>query len=217
MRKALLRMKTWMMDYAYLVTLGAVIAVIAGCALYTQQVRRQGEAGVQAAADAPELALSASPVPEVTPMPTIAPMTVRPVLLAPSGVWPVEGEIVRGFDAQALVWWDSLRYWRTHTGLDIAGEAGQAVACCMDGKVKSSTWDELWGWRVTVDQTDGRQVIYCGLESSVVSAGESVTRGQTLGTLLARIPCEAELGAHLHLQVWHKGAAQDPEAMLPER
>ena len=209
-----------MMDYAYLVTLGAVIAVIAGSAIYTQQVKRQSEAGVQAAANAPELDVSASPAPEptVTPLPTIAPLTVRPVMLTAAAVqWPVEGDVLRVFDEQALVWWESLSCWRTHMGLDIAGEAGQAVACCADGKVKSSTWDELWGWRVMIEQTDGRQTTYCGLESSVVSIGESVTRGQTIGTLLARIPCEAELPTHLHLQVRHKGTAQDPEAMLPER
>ena len=219
-KRAFLRMKAWMMDYAYLVTMGAVIAVIAGSALYTQQVKRQSEAGVQAAAHAPEIELSASPLPmaTVTPLPTIAPLTVRPVLLtAASSVWPVEREILRRFDAQALVWWESLGYWRAHMGLDIAGESGQAVVCCADGKIKSSTWDELWGWRVMIEQTDGRQVTYCGLESSVVSIGESVTRGQTIGTLLARIPCEAELPAHLHLQVINQGAMQDPEAMLPER
>ena len=220
MMRAFLRMKAWMMDYAYLVTLSAVIAVIAGSAIYTQQVRRQSEAGVQAAADAPELAVSASPSPEttVTPLPTIAPLTVRPVMLTTAAAqWPVEGEVLRVFDDQALVWWESLGCWRTHMGLDIAGEAGQAVACCADGKVKSSTWDELWGWRVMIEQTDGRQSTYCGLESSVVSIGESVTRGQTIGTLLARIPCEGEMSTHLHLQVRNKGAAQDPEAMLPER
>lgn len=212
--------KAWMMDYAYLVTLGAVIAVVAGSAIYTQQVKRQSEAGVQAAADAPEIAVSVTPAQEaaVTPLPTIAPLTVRPVLLtAASTQWPVEGETLRGFDDQALVWWESLGCWRTHMGLDIAGEAGQAVACCADGRVKSSTWDELWGWRVMIEQADGRQTTYGGLESSVVSIGESVTRGQTIGTLLAHIPCEAEMPAHLHLQVRHKGAAQDPEAMLPER
>lgn len=220
MKKAILRLKAWMMDYAYLVTLGAMIAVIAGSALYTREVRRQNEAGVQAAANAPEIAASASPVPQpsMTPLPTIAPLTVRPVLLAAaSAVWPVEGDVLRAFDAQALVWWESLGCWRTHMGLDIAGEVGQAVVCCADGRVKSSTWDELWGWRVTIEQGDGHQVTYCGLESSVVSIGESVTRGQTIGTLLAHIPCEAEMPAHLHLQVRHKGAAQDPEAMLPER
>ncbi|MGN0776337.1 MAG: peptidoglycan DD-metalloendopeptidase family protein [Candidatus Ventricola sp.] len=213
-------MKAWMMDYAYLVTLGAVIAVVAGSAVYTQQVKRRQEAGVQAAANAPELEMSASPEPQptVTPLPTIAPITVRLVLLAAaSSLWPVEGEILRAFDAQTLVWWESLGCWRTHMGLDIAGEAGQAVTCCADGKVKSSSWDELWGWRVMIEQTDGRQVTYCGMESSVVSIGERVTRGQTIGTLLARIPCEAELPAHLHLQVSNKGTMQDPEAMLPER
>lgn len=220
MRRALLRMKAWMMDYAYLVTLGAVIAVIAGSAIYTQQVKKRSEALVQAAADAPEIVRSASPAPEVTvtPLPTIAPLTVRPVLLtAASAVWPVEGETLRGFDDQVLVWWESLGCFRTHMGLDIAGEAGQAVACCADGRVKGSTWDELWGWRVMIEQADGRQVTYCGLESSVVSIGESVTRGQTIGTLLSRIPCEAEMPAHLHLQVRHRDAVQDPEAMLPAR
>lgn len=219
-RKAILRLKAWMMDYAYLVTLGAMIAVVAGSALYTRQVRQQNEAGVQAAANAPEIAASATPVPEpaTTPLPTIAPLAVRPVLLtASSTVWPVEGEVLRAFDEQALIWWESLGCWRVHMGLDIAGEAGQAVACCADGKVKSSTWDELWGWRVMIEQADGHQVMYCGLENSVVSIGESVTRGQTIGTLLARIPCEAELPAHLHIQVQRKGVAQDPESMLPER
>ena len=119
MRKAFLRMKAWMLDYAYLVTLGAVIAVVAGSAIYTQQMRRQSEAGVQAAANAPEIAWSASPVPEatVTPLPTIAPLTVHPVMLTTAAaVWPVEGEVLRGFDEQALVWWESLGCFRRRGG-----------------------------------------------------------------------------------------------------
>lgn len=210
--------KAWMMEYAYLVTLGAVIAVVIGSALFAHQVRRESEQGVQAAADAPEIAETAAHTPSLTPLPTIAPPVVRPALLAAqSAVWPVEGELLRRFDEQTPVWWASLSLWRAHMGLDIAGEAGQSVRCCADGRVKSSTWDELWGWRIAVEQTDGRQVTYCGLESSVVSAGERVTRGQTLGTLLERIPCEAEQAAHLHLEVQGKGQMQDPEAMLPER
>lgn len=52
-----------MLDYAYLVTLGAVIAIIAGSALYTRQLRAQQEAGVQAAAPAPEIAATPQPSP----------------------------------------------------------------------------------------------------------------------------------------------------------
>lgn len=216
MKRMLLRIRDWMMDYAYLVTLGAVIAVIVGSALYTRQVERD----IQAAAPAPETAETGMPTPQATPepLPTLAPLTARPMQLVTTGAWwPVEGEILRGFDEQALVCWESLGSWRTHTALDIAGEAGQAVACCADGTVERSTWDALWGWRVTVSQRDGQQVSYCGLESSLVWAGESVQRGQSLGTLMARIPCEAELPPHLHLELRHKGRLQDPEAMLAER
>lgn len=220
MGRMLRRVREWMIEYAYLVTLCCVLAIVVGSAIYTRQVRREDETGVQAAADAPEIEETASLVPTVTvtPLPTIAPLTVRPVALVSAGTtWPVDGAVLRGFDTQELVLWETLDSWRTHTALDIAGEAGESVVCSADGKVKSSTWDELWGWRVTVDQADGRQVTYAGLESSVVSIGESVTRGQTIGTLLEAIPCEAEIGAHLHLEVRHNGAAQDPETMLPER
>ena len=208
------------MDYAYLVTLGAVIAVIAGSALYTQQVKRQREADVQAAAPAPETLASPSPSPRTTaaPLPTLAPLAVHTMQpLTADGLWPVEGEVLRGFDGQELVFWESLSSWRAHPALDIAGEAGQAVACCANGTVERSTWDELWGWRVTVAQEEGQRVSYCGLESSLVTAGERVVRGQTLGTLLERVPCEGEMPAHLHLEVRGKGVTQDPEAMLPER
>ena len=43
--------REWLLDYAYLVTLGAMIAVIAGTALYTDHLRSQQN--VQAAAPAP--------------------------------------------------------------------------------------------------------------------------------------------------------------------
>ncbi len=217
MKRMYARMKAWMMDYAYLVTLGALIAVVVGSALYTQQVRREREAGVQAAAHAPEIEQTATPTPAVTPLPTIAPLAVRPVLLTGSAQWPVDGDVLRSFDAQTSVYWARLQSWRVHAGLDIAGEAGQRVDCAAEGRVTGVTWDELWGWRVTVDQSDGRQTAYAGLESAVVAVGERVTRGQTIGTLLAQVPCEAELPAHLHMEVTRDGEPQDPEAMLPER
>lgn len=212
------RVRTLMMEYAYLVTLGAMLAVVVGSAIYTKQLKASGEAGVQAAANAPEIEVSPTPVPAVTPLPTIAPLIVRPAALVGMGAaWPIGGKVLRGFDAQSPAYWAQLESWRTHMGLDIAGEAGASVVCCAEGRVKGVTWDELWGWRVAVEQTDGRQVVYAGLESSVVSKGESVTRGQTLGTLLKAIPCEGEMEPHLHLEVRRQGRAQDPETMLPER
>ena len=207
------RAKAWMMDYAYLVTLGAVIAVIAASAMYTQRLHAR-ERSVQAAAGAPETEATPALTPRVTPLPTLAPLAVQtPARVA---VWPLGGGIVRGHDAQEPVYWVALGCYQPHAGLDIAGEAGESVCCAADGVVSRTALDELWGWRVTVAQTDGSETVYAGLEVCTVEAGQSVTRGQALGTLLAQIPCEAELGSHLHLERWRDGAAQDPEAALPE-
>ena len=211
-----MRIKDWMMDNAYLITLGCVLAMVVGCALYTQGLRNTQQADVQAAAGAPEIEQTAAPTQRVIPLPTIAPLVVRE--LAPKGaVWPLEGRILRVYDAQESTYWASLDAWQTHLGLDIAGDAGAYVKACMDGTVKSVTCDPLWGWRVCIGHDGGRETTYAGLEGSAVQAGERVRRGQIIGTLAAQIPCEAEMAAHLHLEMTREGRHQDPEATLEER
>ena len=210
--------KDWMIDNAYLMTLGCVIAMVVGCALYTQGINRAQQAGVHAAAGAPEICESAAPARNVTPLPTIAPIAVRPAALMQSGgAWPLDGQVLRAYDAQESVYWAQLDTWQTHTGLDIAGETGESVAACMEGKVKSVTRDALWGWRVCIAHDGQRETVYAGLEHCAVQPGESVRRGQLIGTLMESIPCEAEMGAHLHLEMIREGKYQDPEATLQER
>ena len=68
------RTRETLLEHAYLVTLSAAVAVIAATAMYTSRVRAPEEAGVQAAAQAEELRETASPTPETTPLPTIAPL-----------------------------------------------------------------------------------------------------------------------------------------------
>lgn len=212
--------RAWMIDNAYLVTIGCVLMMVAGCALYTQALREAQAAGVQAAANAPEIRETAAPSasPDVTPLPTIAPLTIRPAMLTQSGgAWPVEGEILRSYDAQNSAYWETLNIWRPHTGLDIEGEAGESVKACMDGTITSVTWDALWGWKVTIAHDGGRETSYAGLENAIVMPGVHVTRGQILGTLMESIPCEDEMPTHLHLEMRRDGRTQDPEATLEER
>ncbi|MBR4038549.1 MAG: M23 family metallopeptidase [Clostridia bacterium] len=213
-------MKAWMIDNAYLVTLGCLAAIVVSCAVYTHGLRNAQHEGIQAAADAPEIRQSASPaaVAAPTPLPTIAPLGIRTTaLVAPKAAWPLQGGVLRPFDRQTHVYWPELKAWHTHTGLDIAGEEGEQVKACMDGEVSHAAWDELWGWRVCIRHENDRETLYAGLESCIVGIGEQVRRGQTIGTLLKCVPCEAELKTHLHLEMLHDGERQDPEAALPEK
>ena len=212
------QLKGFVLDYAYLMTLGAALVVVAASALYTWQLRQEGQ--IQAAADAPEISETAEATPSPTatavPLPTMAPMQIAStVKLGGSTVRPVKGKILRAFDLSEPVLWEALSCLRVHAGLDIAGEPGEDVLLAMDGTVGKSARDELWGWRVSVEQTDGQTAVYAGLAFLTVSEGQHVTRGQTLGQLMDAIPCEAELGAHLHMELTREGEMRDPAEILP--
>lgn len=214
------RVRAWMIENAYLVTIGCMLMMVVGCAIYTQTLKEEQAAGIQAAAEAPEIRETAAPSasPAVTPLPTIAPLTLRPVaLVQSSGVWPLDGDILRAYDAQNSIFWEALNSWKTHTGLDIAGKPGDAVKACMDGTVSHISRDALWGWQITLTHDNGRETRYAGLENAVVQPDMHVACGQTLGTLMETIPCEAELPTHLHFEMFIGGKHQDPEATLPEK
>lgn len=215
--KVYARIKSGLMEHAYLVTLGAVIAVIAGAAMYTSHLENEQKAAMQAAANAPETAQSAAPTPRVTPLPTIAPLVLVKADFTPkiAVVQPVEGKIVRAYAPQAVLW-EALGVWQVHEAIDIAAQADDAVLSAMDGRVVEAAMDALWGWKIRIAHDDGSECIYAGLSCSLVHAGENVVRGQEIGRLLESVPCEAELVPHLHLERWKNGAAQDPEGILPE-
>ena len=214
------RFKDLAAEYAYAVTLACVIGVIVGSAVYTQHVqRRTQEMLVQAAAGAPEVEMTPSPVPlpTTTPLPTIVPLTVRVSVFEERGIWPVQGDVMRGHETGELVFWESLGLWQAHMGVDIAGEAGESVLCAADGTVERVTRDALWGASAEIAQEDGRTVFYRGMALCYVHAGDSVSRGQEIGTLLERVPCEEEMGAHLHLEMKREGRMQDPLTILEEK
>ena len=213
------RMKDLAAEYAYLVTLICVVCVIAGSAAYTQQIRKEQQPHVEAAAGAPEIEASAQPSATVktTPLPTIAPLAVRVSVLEEKTVWPISGAVLRHHDMQEHVYWEALDVWQVHPGTDIAGEPEQNVCSAGRGKVIRTARDALWGGSIEIEQEDGRTVFYRGLALLYVKEGDEVARGQEIGTLLEYIPCEAEMGAHLHLEMMRGGVMQDPLAMLPER
>ena len=206
--RGLRRVKAWLLDYAYLVTLGAAIAVIAGCAMYTEHVR--GEISVQAGANAQET--RTSPVPQ-TPAPTLRPIAA-PSPARQAGVRPVSGEMLRGFDARTPVRFESLGCLQVHAAADLAGEEYERVLCPADGTVQGAVRDELWGWRVTLALDTGETLVFAGLTSVMTAPGARVRRGEALGLLAGSIPCEAEMGAHVHLEMTRGGKRVDPIAAL---
>lgn len=211
------RAKDWLLEHAYLVTFASAIAIIAGAAMFTEQVRLQQEKSLEAAAQAAELSATALPEIIATPLPTIAPLALTQTAYRPRivTVKPVSGEIVRAYAKEPILW-EALGVIQSHEGIDIVGKKDESVLSAMDGVVKDAAMDALWGWRVTIAHTDGSEGTYAGLALTYVLAGQSVSRGEEIGTLMESIPCEKELGPHLHFELKKNGVKQDPEGILPE-
>lgn len=83
----------------------------------------------------------------------------------------------------------------SHTGIDISAVTGTPVAAANDGKVALVMNRFLSGLSVFIDHGQGLYTMYYHLSDVLVTAGESVKRGQTIALVGAT---GRVTGAHLH-------------------
>ncbi len=122
---------------------------------------------------------------------------------------PLDGEIVRAFSGDTLVYNPTLNMWLTHNGIDIASKNGGSVTAALAGEVSSVEPDETGSLTVTIAHTDGAKTVYSGLSEAGVEVGGLVNAGSPIGK--AGIPAfEADLGEHLHFEYIVDGKYKDP-------
>lgn len=102
--------------------------------------------------------------------------------------WPVAGGIV----TQRLHGWN---------GVDIGAPTGTAVYAAAAGTVivaRSGGWNGGYGNYIVVSHPNGTQTLYAHLSRVLVSPGEAVAQGTTIGKVGAT---GLSTGAHLHFEV----------------
>ncbi len=125
---------------------------------------------------------------------------------------PVSGETVMDYSMDCLCYNPTTRDWRTHNGMDFAAAAGAKVSAAADGTVYTVYKDDTMGTTVVIRHEDGYVTTYSSLQSEVtVSAGDKVTRGQTIGYAGCTALLETALGDHVHFSVTCDGKPVDPE------
>ncbi len=127
---------------------------------------------------------------------------------------PLTTAVIKDYSNGELVRSSTMGDWRAHTGIDFAGNAGDAVKSINNGIVLRVYNDALWGTTVEIDHGDGLTARYCGLEKdSTVNIGDEVKAGDKIGSL-GTIPIEEADGVHLHLEVTQDGSITDPLAAM---
>lgn len=130
-------------------------------------------------------------------------------------IFPVEGEVIKEFAKDNLIYSETLEEWITHLGIDIKADRTTVVKATADGTVKSIKNDPRYGLTVTIEHNDGYTSVYSSLLSAeFVKEGEKVTQGQTIGTVGNSSVFEVAEDNHLHFELLKDGSNINPEIYL---
>ena len=112
---------------------------------------------------------------------------------------PVEGEVVKEFAKDNLLYSETLKEWMTHLGIDIKAEKTSVVKAAETGIIKSIKNDPRYGLTVVIEHEDGYKTVYSNLQTAeFVSEGEKISQGQTIGTVGTTAVFEISDDPHLH-------------------
>ena len=96
-----------------------------------------------------------------------------------------------------------------HKGIDISsrGIGGQPIVAAGDGVVEIACYNGGYGNCVKISHAGGLKTLYGHCAKLCVSQGQTVSAGQTIGTVGNTGWSD---GKHLHFEVHHNGAVQNP-------
>jgi lipoprotein NlpD len=150
---------------------------------------------------------TAIPAAPSAPPPVVAPVTVPPSAAASGDgdlgwIWPAQGALIAGFDEAR------------NKGLDISGQAGDAVLAAADGRVVyAGAGLRGFGNLIILKHNDAYLTAYAHNRTLLVKEEQSVKKGQKI----------AEMGASdadrvkLHFEIRRQGKPIDPMQYLPAR
>ena len=128
---------------------------------------------------------------------------------------PVEGDIVREYAKENLVYSETLKEWVTHTGIDIKADKTTVVKASEAGTIKSIKNDPRYGLTIVIEHDNNFQTVYSNLlTSEFVVEGEKVEKGQSIGTVGNTAVFEVVDEPHLHFEILKDSLAVDPSIYI---
>ena len=128
---------------------------------------------------------------------------------------PINGEILRDFALDTLVYSDTLEEWITHNGVDIKADKTSVVKCALAGTVESIKNDPRYGLTVIVNHENGYKTVYANLlTAEYVVEGEKIDMGQTIGTVGNSATFEISDDYHLHFEIIKDGKYLNPTTLI---
>ncbi|MDE7438907.1 MAG: M23 family metallopeptidase [Clostridia bacterium] len=110
----------------------------------------------------------------------------------------------------------TLNRYLVHQGMDFDGKAGDKVYAALDGTVAKVVRDDLLNENyVTITHKDGMTSTYLYIDAKEgLKAGDTVKKGDVIGTIAVAGGMEMDQGEHLHFEMRTNGKTVDPDTYL---
>lgn len=132
---------------------------------------------------------------------------------------PVSGKVGKGYSVTALVFSQTMKDYRVHTGIDISAPAGTPVIAYAAGEVVSVENDYFYGTTVAVKHDYDTVSYYMSLSPELaggISVGAHIAAGQQIGSVGNTARVESADGPHLHFELRVGGETVDPSEAIPD-
>jgi murein DD-endopeptidase MepM/ murein hydrolase activator NlpD len=101
-----------------------------------------------------------------------------------------------------------------HLGVDFGGDKNDPIFATATGKISQTGYDRAMGNYIIIRHGNGIETVYMHLTKSLVKRGQSVEKGEKIGTLGST---GRSTGPHLHYEVHKNGIPVNPKPYLQTR
>ena len=123
---------------------------------------------------------------------------------------PVNGEIIKEYAMDKLVYSKTLEMWNVHPGIDISAPIGTQVLSASDGKVTNILNDDFYGNTLIIED-DTYVYKYSNLDDDInIEIGNNVKKGDIIGSIGISAKGELQDESHLHFEVLKDNSLVNP-------
>ena len=125
-------------------------------------------------------------------------------------IWPVEGNIIIGFDMEKTVYFPTLDLYKCSDAVYIQSDVGTPVYAGHACQVEEIGYDTEIGNNVTVEMGNGYVVTYGQLRDIQIEKGSTLEEGELIGYVASPTKYFSVEGAHLYIKMTKDGVVVDP-------
>ena len=154
---------------------------------------------------------------EEEPTPVAVNVNVYSFSESSSLLWPVEGEVILGFNMDKTIYFPTLDLYRCNPAIVISATTGTQILSAAPGIVEDVYDDNETGTTMVISIGNGYRLTYGQMGELMVGVGDNVEAGTVLGSVAEPSKYYSKEGSNLYFMLTKEDVAVDPMLYLIDK